>query len=365
MLGSKKKRKKVIGIISMLLLAAVISCGLSKNAMAKPKPVMPPENVSVWLKSATSLRIKWNKSEKADGYIIYKYNKKAKKYVRVHTAKKNQRSWVDKNLKTGKIYRYKVASYKMVKGKKKQGKKSYPVSAKTYGKKAKVVNAETINFGVMDGDEVGICSTLKMSGNIIGDSSVKALNTDIISERLIWSSSDETIAQVDKNGVVTTKEKEGTCYITARAHNGVKGKVKINIVNYARPKSFPYYNGGKEYVNIMLTTYRENVFNIATYFTVNRKKGVWGDIKMDEEGNITGYPDFDNIAEIEEDVRTILANFPLVTEISYSSNRVEFLMKYDKYGSSYCRIDYCIDDDLSGVVNRIAPHWAAVNFSPM
>ena len=362
---SNREWKRVTGVIYILLLAAVISCGFSKNVMAKPKPVKPPENVSVWMKSATSLKIKWNKSENADGYIIYKYNKKAKKYVRVHTAKKNQRSWVDKNLKTGKVYQYKVASYKLVKGKKKQSRKSYAVSAKTYGKKAKVVNAETINFGVMDGDEVGICSTLRMSGHIIGDSSVKALNTKIITEQLIWSSSDETIAQVDKNGVVTTKEKEGTCYITARAHNGVKGKVKINVINYARPKSFPYYDGGYKYVDIMLTDYRENVFNIATYFTVNKNEDVWGTIKMDEEGNITGYPGFDNIAEIEEDVRTILANFPLVTEIFYSSERVEFLMKFDKYGNSYCRIDYRIDDDMSDASGRLAPHWAYTQFSPM
>ena len=365
MIDNKKKWGKAVQMISMLFLVAVISCGFSKNAMAKSKPAMPPENVSVWMKSATSLKIKWNKSENADGYIIYKYNKKAKKYVRVHTAKKYQRTWVDKNLKTGKIYQYKVASYKMVKGKKKRSRKSYAVSAKTYGKKAKVVNAETINFGVMDGDEVGICSTLRMSGHIIGDSSVKALNTKIITEQLIWSSSDETIAQVDKNGVVTTKEKEGTCYITARAHNGVKGKVRINVINYARPKSFPYYNGGYKYVDIMLTTYRENVFNIATYFTVNKNEDVWGTFKMDEEGNITGYPDLDNIAEIENDVRTILANFPLVTEIFYSNERIEFLMKYDKYGSSYCRIDYCIDDDMSDTIGRLAPHWAYTQFSPM
>ncbi|MCI8509908.1 MAG: fibronectin type III domain-containing protein, partial [Lachnospiraceae bacterium] len=87
---NNREWKKVTGVIYILLLAAVISCGFSKNAMAKSKPVMPPENVSVQMKSATSLRIKWNKADKADGYIIYKYNKRAKKYVRVHTAKKNQ-----------------------------------------------------------------------------------------------------------------------------------------------------------------------------------------------------------------------------------------------------------------------------------
>ncbi len=363
-MDNKQKWGKAVQMISLLFLAAVISCGFSKNAMAKPKPVMPPENVSVQMKSATSLKIKWNKSENADGYIIYKYNKRAKKYVRVHTAKKNQRSWVDKNLKTGKVYQYKVASYKMVKGKKKRSRKSYEVSAITHKKRSKKVNALIISLYANSENEMGICSDLLISDDVLGEDT-KASDPVVISDKLVWSSSDESIAKVDQNGRVTAMEKEGTCYITARAHNGVKEKIKMNIVNYARPKSFPYYRGEYKYVNIMLTDYRENVFNIATYFTVNKNEDVWGTIKMDAEGNITGYPDFDNIAEIEEDIRTILANFPLVTEIFYSSERVEFLMKYNKYGSSYCRIDYCIDDDMSDDVNTIAPHWAAVNFSPM
>lgn len=364
MMDNKKKWKKATKMISLLFLAAVISCSLSKNVMAKSKPVKPPENVSVWMKSPTSLKIKWNKAENADGYIIYKYNKKAKKYVRVHTAKKNQRSWVDKKLKTGKIYQYKVASYKRVKGKKKLSRKSYAVSAITHTKKSKKVNALIISLYANRENEMGICSKLLISDDVLGEDT-KASDPVVVSNKLVWSSSDESIAKVDQNGRVTSMEKEGTCYITARAHNGVKEKIKMNIVNYARPKSFPYYDGGYKYVDMMLTTYRENVFNIATYFTVNKNEDVWGDIKMDEEGNITGYPDLDNIGEIEEDIRTILTNFPLVTEISYSNERVEFLMKYDKYGSSYCRIDYCIDDDMSDRIGRLAPHWAYTQFSPM
>ncbi len=363
-MDNKKKWGKAVQMISMLFLAAVISCCLSKNAMAKSKPVMPPENVSVQMKSATSLRIKWNKADKADGYIIYRYSKKARKYVRVHTAKKNQRSWVDKNLKTGKVYQYKVASYKLVKGKKKRSKKSYAVSAITHTKRSKKVNALIISLYANSENEMGICSDLLISDDVLGEDT-KASDPVVISDKLVWSSSDESIAKVDQNGRVTAMEKEGTCYITARAHNGVKEKIKMNIVNYARPKSFPYYGGEYKYVNIMLTDYRENVFNIATYFTVNKNEDVWGTIKMDAEGNITGYPDFDNIAEIEEDIRTILANFPLVTEIFYSSERVEFLMKFDKYGNSYCRIDYRIDDDMSDASGRLAPHWAYTQFSPM
>ncbi len=271
---------------------------------------------------------------------------------------------MDTNLKTGKIYQYKVASYKMVKGKKKRSKKSYAVSAITHTKRSKKVNALIISLYANSENEMGICSDLLISDDVLGEDT-KASDPVVISDKLVWSSSDESIAKVDQNGRVTAMEKEGTCYITARAHNGVKEKIKMNIVNYARPKSFPYYGGEYKYVNIMLTDYRENVFNIATYFTVNKNEDVWRTIKMDDEGNITGYPDFDNISEIEEDVRTILANFPLVTEIFYSSERVEFLMKFDKYGNSYCRIDYRIDDDMSDASGRLAPHWAYTQFSPM
>ena len=186
---NNREWKKVTGIIYILLLAAVISCGLSKNAMAKPKQVKPPENVSVWMKSATSLKIKWNKAENADGYIIYRYSKKAKKYVRVHTAKRNQRSWVDKNLKTGKIYQYKVASYKLVKGKKKQGRKSYAVSAITHTKRSKKVNAQIISLYANRENEMGICSELLISDDVLGEDT-KASDSVVISDKLVWSSSD-------------------------------------------------------------------------------------------------------------------------------------------------------------------------------
>ncbi|MDE6625881.1 MAG: Ig-like domain-containing protein [Lachnospiraceae bacterium] len=353
------KKKRITSIIQLLLLAVLITCCFSKNVMAKS--IMPPENVSVQMKSATSLKIKWSKCEKADGYIVYRYNKKAKKYVRVHTAKKNQRSWVDKNLKTGKIYQYKVASYKIVKGKKKRSKKSYAVSAIAHTKKSKKVNALFVSLYANRENEMGICSELLISDDIIGEDS-KVSDPVVISNKLVWSSSDETVAKVDQNGKVTAMDKEGTCYITARAHNGVKEKIKI--VNYARPKSFPYYNGDLDEVNLMLTTYRENVFNIATYFTIRGDKNTWGTIKMDDAGNIIGIPDFDDITVIQSDIQTILENFPVVTEIQFSGKNVCFFMKYDKYGNSYCKISYYALNDMSDNPSQIAPHWTATAFAP-
>ena len=46
----------------------------------------------------------------------------------------------------------------------------------------------------------------------------------VYNSKLVWSSSDESLATVDQKGVVTANDnrKTGTVYITARAVNGVK-----------------------------------------------------------------------------------------------------------------------------------------------
>lgn len=278
-------------------------------------------------------------------------------------------TWVDKNRKPNKLYRYKVASYK----KKKKSKKSYEVSAMSYGRNARTVNAEDVDIGIEDQDEngnyyleIGICDReeLQMYTNIHGDNSVKYYAADAISNKLIWKSSDPSLASVDQTGAITTYEKEGKCEITARAHNGVTGRINLTVVNYARPKSFPYYDGTYPDVNRMLMEYGENLFNIATYFTIKGKEGVYGRIEMDEEENIIGYPDFDNIESIYSDVENILKNFPAVVRIDYGKGVAHFEIVYGGSGG-WTRIDYLAKNDFSNYPGgRIAPHWAVTNFVP-
>lgn len=354
----RRDEKFIVGVLLFLAVAFLFLVHPQETQAAGSLPI--PERVMAKKESETSIRIKWKTCKNVDGYYIYRYNKKKGKYKKVkEVIGARKRTWVDKKVKTGKLYQYKVASFR----KKKKSKKSYVVSAMAYGKDATVVNAGLVDFDISNSWEMGICANFKITAEIDGDFSVKYYDPTLISDELVWSSSDPTMASVDGEGNVTTYEKEGVCEIIARAHNGVIGKVKLTIINYARPKSFPYYDGSHPMVNLMLTEYKENVFRIATYFTVHKQKGVRGKLKLDEAGTVTGYPDFPNIESIYGDVENIVRNFPLVTEISYSSWGVNFEMKYDFYGRSWCRIDYVIESDESNYPGRIATHWSYTTFA--
>ena len=350
--------KYMMCILSFLAVTAIFSSNPTEAQAAGSLPV--PEGIKAEKETETSIRIKWDACKGVDGYYIYRYNKKKGKYKKVKEvigAKK--RVWVDKKVKTGRLYQYKIASYK----KKKKSKKSYMVSAMAYGRDTKIVNVGDIDMYASAGRDMNICMGNKITAEVDGDFTKSYyFGCSVVSEQVVWSSSDPTIASVDQEGNVTTYEKEGVCEIIARAHNGVTGKTRLTVTNYARPKSFPYYDGSHPEVNRMLTEYRENVFNITHYFTVHKKPEVWGDIIMDDEGAITGYPDFPEIESIHGDVENILKNFPFVVEVKYSSWGVNFLIRYDRW-SCWCRIDYGFESDESDVPHRLASHWSYTHFA--
>ena len=357
-------------LYTIIFFTAVILCLNCPQETHAANNLPVPDRLVATKKSETSIRLKWKACEKVDGYYVYRYNKKKGKYIKIKKIEGEKRhTWVDKNRKPNKLYRYKVASYK----KKKKSKKSYEVSAMSYGRNARTVNAEDVDIGIEDQDEngnyyleIGICDRdeLQMYTNIEGDISVKYYAPDVISDKLIWNSSDPSLASVDQTGTITTYEKEGKCEITARAHNGVTGRIYLTVVNYARPKSFPYYDGTYPDVNRMLMEYGENLFNIATYFTIKGKEGVNGRIEMDKEENIIGYPDFDNIDSIYSDVENILRNYPAVVKISYGKGRANFEIVYGGNGG-WTHIIYLANDDFSRYPGgRIAPHWAVTKFIP-
>ena len=70
-----------------------------------------------------SAQIRWKKINGASGYLIYRYNKKTKKYVRIAKIKGNTKfTYTNKNLKKSKTYKYKVMAYKQLNGKTLKGK---------------------------------------------------------------------------------------------------------------------------------------------------------------------------------------------------------------------------------------------------
>ncbi len=67
----------------------------------------------------TSIKLTWKKTPGATGYIVYRYNYKTKKYVKVKTVKAT--SYTLKKLKKNTTYTYKVVAYKSYKGIKYEG----------------------------------------------------------------------------------------------------------------------------------------------------------------------------------------------------------------------------------------------------
>lgn len=108
-------------------------------------------------------------------FVFHEKENKNETYIKIKKIEGAKRhTWVNKNRKPDKLYRYKVASYK----KKKKSKKSYEVSAMSYGRDARTVNAGYVDFGIEDEDmnnflELGICYERKMHANIDGDENVK------------------------------------------------------------------------------------------------------------------------------------------------------------------------------------------------
>lgn len=92
------------------------------------KPVFAKLTAKAVSNSYNSVKVTWTKDKKADGYTVYRYNAKTKKYVAVKNT--TACSYTNTKLTTGNTYTYKVKAYRVMDGKKVYGNYSTKVSAK-------------------------------------------------------------------------------------------------------------------------------------------------------------------------------------------------------------------------------------------
>lgn len=360
---NRKFIRKIIIICTIVMISCVIRMVSVDAAAMKPDT---PQNLVVQRYENRALKLKWKKVSSADGYRIYRYNKKLRKFIKVKTVDdKNKLSWINRDLKFHKVYEYKISAFKKTKGKKVFSKRSYVVSARTYASHAIKVNVWVVSTTEGNQYEMGVYGKKKLQPLIYPDQYTKRRKARTISKKVHWYSSDNTMVRVNQGGGITSLGKEGSCYIYLRAHNGVTGKIKVTVKNYAQPDSFPYYDGRSKYTTELLVNYKKEICGIATYFTKYGAKVGSGVITTDEQGNINGMEGLTNYTEIEKEVKRLLTEFPLVTEIHYSENLVSFVMKFDVYGNSYIEVTYSAKNDYLDSPLCIAPHWKKKQFSPM
>ena len=162
--------------------------------------------------------IRWDSVKSADGYYIYGAKSNAK-YKRLRTVNKKARRWKRTKLKKGTQYKYYVAAYKRIGGKRVIICKSLPVYSMTrggkYGDPVKIkVKRRLVS--------VKCKKTARFGVRVTGRKLKKA------ERKVRYIASDPSIAKVSKKGTVTGV-RSGTCYIYCVARNGLYKKVKIRV----------------------------------------------------------------------------------------------------------------------------------------
>lgn len=170
------------------------------------------------------ISISWNSYEGADGYDCYwSYCNGKQNYTKFATAKAAKNRVTSRHLDNNRRYKYFVAAYKLVDGKKVYIAKSNPLhvalkDAKTTNAKAVTVNQKTV--------------TLKAGQTFVIKSRTRLENTK--KKELLhvaayrYYTSDQSVASVSKNGKITAT-KAGTCVIYVVANNGVYATIEVTV----------------------------------------------------------------------------------------------------------------------------------------
>lgn len=357
-----KLRKYVIQIF--IIFTIFIIMGTSSIYAGEKKEA--PKDVVVTRYNNRALKLKWKKQKNVEGYLIYRYDKKTKKYKHIKTIKGNNHTeYVDKKLKTNKIYRYKLAAYKKISQKKIFSKKSGYVMAKTYQRDKVKINArepKVSNRKVY----LGLCSSKKIKTRVLASKYGMNENKRAFSTKVRWYSSNNKIAKVDKKGKITAGTTPGKCNIYAVAHNGRRTKIKVTVKNYARAKR--YYNCDKEDdLYTLVYEYTDIIQDIAEYFSVNRlKENETINIGLNNEAKVVVEPERKFNEKISREIEELLVNFPYYIGIDIDVDCIDFVSKKEDTDEALPgHVIFWFDNDCSQWGGQIAPHWQAIRFYPI
>jgi len=171
-----------------------------------------------------SIVLSWKKYTGATGYDVYwRYCDGSINYKKVGTVKNGKLSITHKKLKKDREYKYFIAAYKMVEGRKIHIAKSNGVHVAM--KKAATTNVASIKVNKKK-VTLAVGKTFTLKCEIKAENSSKNLVFHTSSYRYYTTNS--KVATVSKAGVIKAKGK-GTCSIYVLANNGVYKKVKVKV----------------------------------------------------------------------------------------------------------------------------------------
>ena len=170
------------------------------------------------------ITISWRSYEDADGYDCYwSYCDGKRSYKKLATVKAAKDRVTSRRLDNNRRYKYFVAAYKLIDGKKVYIAKSNPLHVAL--KDAKATNAKKVTVNQTN-------VRLKAGDTFVVKSRTRLENTN--KKELLhvaayrYYTSDQSVASVSKTGKIKAL-KSGTCVIYVVANNGVYGTIKVTV----------------------------------------------------------------------------------------------------------------------------------------
>lgn len=208
--------KRVVLLIGVFLYGVMVA--VQAKAAQVEQPLSAVSELRVAKVTAKSARLKWKASKNASGYIVFQYNKKARKFKKIKITKKKSCT-VKKGLDKNKAAKFMVQAYQKKGTVKKFAPCSEVVSAYVQGSKKKNVKAIDFMYSLLTVEEG---ATFSLNANVMP-------KKNVASKKICFMSSNPNVIQVLANGVMVAK-KRGKVTITARAHNGVSSKIKVWVL---------------------------------------------------------------------------------------------------------------------------------------
>ena len=337
----KHNLKFIISIAILIMVTFITNCYLVKADETKNPSINSTITFYGNMSNEKGIILKWSKVSKSKGYVIYRNNKK------IATIKSNKiKNYTDKKVKAGKKYTYQIAPYTKVKGKKALGVKSYKIRVKATKRNGKKINPARVvipDFYYEDNYNVGLYESIKLHAKARVNKGLK--KKEVYNSKLVWSSSDESLATVNQKGVVTANDnrKTGTVYITARAVNGVKKVIKVDVMDYMNPSKISKKVYVDEAIRPVLTTYYKQLTEIAEYFSYIDK---CADVKFNLNEMCDGIESDSNInmpENIKKDIYDLMYNVSVEVEVKDNTLVVSFDKLFADNSTFTYKINICLN----------------------